>query len=301
MQATQPTEPTQPAQRAGGGVGSGLQSPAVRKLHAACERRTSFLSVGLEPCPEYMPRGYALGLAGYERFLLELVEATADLAAAFKFNLAFFEALGPAGIALLYRVRQALPPESYVIADAKRGDIGSTAARYAQALFEGLNADAATVNPLMGRDSAEPFLAREDRLTFFLVLTSNPGASDFLLRDGLFRRIGSEVATWNSRGNVGMVVGATRPAQLGEVRALAGECPFLLPGVGAQGGELEASAREGSLAGSWPAVLFHVTRGVLPGASDTGSFREVVRAKASEWRERVNRAVAARESVPKQR
>lgn len=232
---------------------------------------------------------------------MDIVAATADIAAAFKVNLAFFESLGAPGVALMHRVRKALPRDSYLIADAKRGDIGTSAVHYARALYEELEADAATVSPLMGRDSAEPFLAYDDRLTFFLVLTSNPGAADFLLREGLFQTIGREVASWNSRGNVGMVVGATRAAQLGQVRRLAAGCPFLIPGVGAQGGELEASAREGAVPGEWPAVIFHVTRGVLPGPGEEGGLREIVRAKAADWRDRINGALRARESAPESR
>ena len=253
------------------------------------------MSVGLEPAAGYLPSGFEATIAGYERFLRGVVESTSDIAAAYKFNLAFFESLGPGGMSLLERVRGAMPSDAYVIADAKRGDIGTTAEHYAKALFGWLGAHAATVNPLMGRDSAEPFLAHEDRLTFFLVLTSNPGASDFLLHGGLYRRVAESVASWNARGNCGCVVGATKSEQVAEIRAIAGEMPFLVPGIGAQGGELGATARLGRVeAEGFAGMLFHVTRGVLPTGADTGDPFEIVRAKALGWREAVNVALGCR-------
>jgi orotidine-5'-phosphate decarboxylase len=264
---------------------------AVARLISSATRASSALSIGLEPSPAYLPGGFEANIAGYERFLRGIIDATADLAAAFKFNLAFFESLGPEGAALLHRVRAAIPAGCFVIADAKRGDIGTTAEHYARALFDGLNADAATVNPLMGRDSADPFLSYTDRLTFFLVLTSNPGAADFLLQDGLYRRIARSVAAWNTRGNCGFVVGATKPEQIAEIRGLAGDIPFLVPGIGAQGGELEATARLGRAAGAFQGLLFHVTRGVLPDKSDSGDPFEIIRAKAMKWRDSVSAAL----------
>lgn len=267
-------------------------SVAVARLISSSARASSALSVGLEPSPAYLPAGFESTIAGHERFLRGIVEATADIAAAFKFNLAFFESLGPEGVAMLHRVRAAIPAGCYVIADAKRGDIGTTAEHYARALFDGLGADATTVNPLMGRDSAEPFLAYADRLTFFLVLTSNPGAADFLLPERLYRRVAQAVVSWNTRGNCGFVVGATKAEQVAEIRGLAGDIPFLVPGIGAQGGELEATARLGRTGGAFGGMLFHATRGVLPDKSDRGDPLAVVRAKAIKWRDAVNAALS---------
>lgn len=261
---------------------------ALLKWQAAETRTGGMISAGLEPCPEYLPSGFAPTVRGYEDFLKLVIDSTAGLVCAYKFNLAFFEALGVAGVDLLYRVRDRLPSDVLVIADAKRGDIGSTARCYAQALYESLGADSATVNPMMGRDSAEPFFAYRDKLTFFLVLTSNPGAADFILRDGLYMKLASAVKSWNSAGNCGMVVGATRADLAAEVRRLAPEVPFLIPGVGAQGGDLEATARGARLAGAdgFSGVLFHVTRGLLPSKNETGDAGEIIRRKATEWRDR---------------
>lgn len=270
---------------------------AVTKLLVAWRDRRSLLSVGLEPCPEYLPAAhpeFEPTIAGYERFLMAIVEGATDSAAAFKFNLAFFEALGPEGWSLLKRVRDRLPAHALVIADAKRGDIGSTARRYAQATFDWLNADAVTLSPLMGRDSAEPFLAYRDRLCYFLCLTSNPGSKDFLDRGGLYLEIARAVASWGGAAGSGLVVGATHPGRVSEIRAAAPALPFLVPGVGAQGGEIEAVVRAGAIAGSpTPGTLFHVTRAVLADANDPGPFHRIVRAKAENFRARIAAAVPA--------
>lgn len=277
----------------GRGVGVPQSSPAIDRLRSACRRAAGCLSVGLEPCRAYLPEGFEPDTDGFERFLMTVVEATADLAAAFKFNLAFFEALGPDGWALLHRVRRRLPAGPMVIADAKRSDIGSSAAFYASALFEGLGADAATVNPLMGRDSVEPFLDHEDRLTFVLVLTSNPGAEDFLQRDGLYRSIAQAVRDWNHAGNCGCVVGATRPEQAAEVRRIVGSAPLLVPGVGAQGGDLNATARHARLSAEWPATLIHVTRGLLPKPDERADALRTIRDLAADWNRKINSAMTA--------
>jgi orotidine-5'-phosphate decarboxylase len=258
-------------------------------LATAWRGRRSLFSVGLEPCPEYLPASgeFAPTIEGYERWLMAVAEASAPFAAAYKFNLAFFEALGPEGWALLKRVRDRLPAGVMVIADAKRGDIGSTAKRYAQATFEWLNADSVTLSPLMGRDSAEPFLAYANKVCFFLCLTSNPGSKDFLQRNGLSLDIARAVSSWGSAQQCGLVVGATQAGRVAEIRAAAPGATFLIPGVGAQGGDAEAVAREGlsGFTGETPPLLFHVTRGLFPEKSDTGTFAEVVRRKSASYRD----------------
>lgn len=277
-------------------------SRGVEKLENACIAAGGALSVGLEPAPAYLPQGFDATIAGYEAFLRLVVGATRDVAAAYKFNLAFFESLGPDGIDLLYRIRADLPAGALVIADAKRGDIGTTAEHYARALYEDLRADSATVNPLMGRDACEPFLAHADKLTFFLVLTSNPGASDFLIPGGLYRSIATRLVEWNSRGNVGFVVGATRAEQVQEIRALAPGIPFLIPGIGAQGGDLDATAALGRVAApsstAYAGLLFHVTRGVLPAKDEPGDAAALIQQKSRAWRDRIAQAVAQSASSP---
>lgn len=267
----------------------GSACAAARKLIDASARTGSFLSVGLEPCAAYLPAGFAADLSGYERFLRTVIDATAGRVAAYKFNLAFFEALGPRGWDLLFKVRGWLPGDALIIADAKRGDIGTTAEHYAHALFNELAADSATVNPLMGRDAAEPFLAHASKLTFFLVLTSNPGAKDFLIPGALYRAIAQRVVEWNTRGNCGAVVGATQGEQVAEIRGLMPRVPFLIPGIGAQGGDLETVVAKGGGAGSF--LLFHVTRGILPGRDELGNAAEQIRAKTDEWNRRIASAM----------
>jgi len=245
------------------GEASGEAGSAVCSLHEAIKRSGNCLSIGLEPSAERLPRGAEPSIENFERYLLATI-AGAPSAAAFKLNLAFFEALGPDGWSLLYRVRERIRPGAFVIADAKRGDIGSSAERYAAALFEGLRADAVTVNPLMGRDAVEPFLAHEGRLAYVLCLTSNPGADDFLLENDLFVRIARRVSEYEGPGDRGLVVGATAPASaLAKLAQIPDPMPLLVPGVGAQGGEI--SGLRAAFGGSLPAgSLVHATRAVLP-------------------------------------
>lgn len=278
-------------------------SAALHKLEAAQRSNASLVSIGLEPSPKSLPAGFEPTIADYERFLLGIIKATSDLACAYKLNAAFFEALGAEGWALMERVRAALPPDALAIIDAKRGDIGSTAERYVEAIYGRLNADAATVNPLMGRDAVAPWLDHTDRLTFFLVLTSNPGASDFLMTDGLYRRIARRLTEWGQEtaasggggagggGHVGFVVGATRADRIREIREIGPEIPFLVPGIGAQGGSAGETIAAGRAAGASPGLMFHVTRGILPGPEEEGEPMEIIRRKAARWRDSINAAL----------
>ncbi|MDX1971450.1 MAG: orotidine-5'-phosphate decarboxylase [Candidatus Sumerlaeia bacterium] len=258
---------------------------ALQKLIEAQQNTGSLLSIGLEPAPEYLFPGLEPTLANYRRFLLEIITATSSHACAYKFNLAFFESLR-GGWDLLFEVREAIPGHALVIADAKRGDIGSTAKHYARSLYHELNADSATVNPLMGSDSVEPFLEYADRLTFVLCLTSNPGAVDFLMPNHLYRSIAAKCTEWNTQGQVGMVVGATRPVYLGEIRELAPSLPFLIPGVGAQGGDLAETLRLAAQSPRLPNII-HVTRGILPKADFTGDAAAYVQQKTIELNQQI--------------
>lgn len=262
---------------------------AMAKLRAAQARTGSLISAGLEPAPEYLPKGFQTTPAGYEAFLRMVINATSGLVCAYKINLAFFESMGSDGSRLLERTRAMIPNDVLLIADAKRGDIGSTAKHYARALYDILDADSATVNPLMGRDSAEPFLAYDDKLTFFLVLTSNPGAADFLLSGQLYQSIAQTIATqWNARSNCGFVVGATKPEHLGPLRTNAPGIPFLIPGVGAQGGDIDEIGAQATVAPddpAYPGLIFHVTRGLLPSQDDEMSDpAEAIRNRATHYR-----------------
>ena len=257
-----------------------------------------------------LPAGFEPDLRGVERFAALLVEAAAPYAAAVKPNLAFFEAFGSGGIAALERVRAAVPSGVLVVADAKRGDIGSTAARQAVALFDGLGADAVTVNPYLGSEAIAPLIERVDRFAYVLCRTSNPGAGELqdleVPEDAAFgapaeplhRRVARRVATWGPGGTVGLVVGATAPAELAGIRAIVPGLGFLVPGVGAQGGDVEPVLEHGpataSPAGGRPGggLLVNVSRGIAGAATaardggPTDPFERVA-AAAADWAKRL--------------
>jgi orotidine-5'-phosphate decarboxylase len=245
-------------------------SSFVERLRTVQCATGSALCVGLDVDPRRMPEGLSPDAAGIERFIRGIIEATQDLVCAYKPNLAFFEALGEVGVALLRSAVEAVPDSVITIADGKRGDIGTTAERYAAALFEVYGFDAATLNPYQGFDSLEPYLVDGRRGGFLLCKTSNPGSADFQdllcefdsVRVPLYEVVARRAVEWNQRGNVGLVVGATYPAQLGQVRALAPTLPFLIPGVGTQGGDATEAIQLGADAQGQLAVV-NASRQVL--------------------------------------
>jgi orotidine-5'-phosphate decarboxylase len=227
-------------------------------------------------------------------FTKSIIEATSDLAAAYKPNFAFFEAEGLPGLRALEATMQAIPSHVPVILDAKRGDIGSTATAYAKAAFEVWGADSVTVNAYMGGDTVEPYLEYEDRGVFILTRTSNPGGRDFeelqVAGDSgarpLYEHVAERAVEWNTRGNIGLVVGATAPEELQRVRAIAPEMPLLIPGIGTQGGDLEASIRCGLNANGLGAVI-NSSRGII--FAGTGpNYAEAARAAADKLRKEIN-------------
>ncbi len=221
-------------------------------IEARARQIDSLLCVGLDPHPSDLG---AQTPEGASAFCLRLIEATADLALAFKPNIAFFEALGAAGISALREIIATIPPGIPVILDAKRGDIASTAQAYAKAAFEVLGVNAITLSPYLGYDSLEPFICDPQQGAFLLCKTSNPGAAE--LQDlttisqplnpplRLYERIAELAQQWNTNDNLGLVVGATQPDALRRVRALAPEMWILAPGVGAQGGDLATTLQAG--------------------------------------------------------
>ncbi len=239
----------------------------LKKLNAAQHAAGSVVCVGLDPAPERLPKPLQNmpTTDAVRTFCKAIVDATHTVACAYKPNLAFFEALGPAGLQVLQDVVDHIPDDRIVIADAKRGDIGNTARMYAHAYFERLGCDAVTVTPYMGRDAVDPFLAYPGKAVFVLTRTSNPGAADFqdLQAEGfpLYRHVARQTATWaaDAPGTAGFVVGATDPVTLAQMRKAYPETPFLIPGVGAQGGSARAVRQA---AGSGP-VLVNSSRGIL--------------------------------------
>ncbi|HVQ22797.1 MAG TPA: orotidine-5'-phosphate decarboxylase, partial [Candidatus Saccharimonadia bacterium] len=235
-----------------------MTGPYVELLAARTTAVGSVLCLGLDPDPTHVPSNLGTGLAGLERFASLILEAALPHAAAVKPNLAFFEAFGSGGLAALERLLSRLPNDVPIIADAKRGDIGSTAARHAAAIFDGLGAHAVTASPYLGAEAIEPLLGRADRFVYVLCRTSNAGAGEIQAlqvaadpgssrpSEALYERVASLAVAWAERfGTVGLVVGATAPAELATVRAIAPSLPFLVPGIGAQGGDLQATLADG--------------------------------------------------------
>lgn len=228
----------------------------VSKLLAAARGQQTLLCVGLDTDIAAMPEHLAGERDAVFAFNQAIVDATADLVCAYKPNLAFYEALGAAGMDALQRTIEYVPQHIPIIADAKRGDIGSSSQAYAKALFTVAGFDACTASPFLGHDAVAPFLAYHECGVFFLCRTSNPGGADFqdlTVVDSsapggtrpLFEVVAQRVRAWNEHGNCGLVVGATVPAELQRVRAIAPDLPLLIPGVGTQGGDLAAAVRYG--------------------------------------------------------
>jgi orotidine-5'-phosphate decarboxylase len=224
------------------------------------------------------------------QFNKAIIEATSDLVCAYKPNLAFYEALGTRGLTILEKTVKYIPGDIPVIADAKRGDIGNTAKAYAKALFSMLGFDAATVNPYLGFDSLEPFINDQDKGVFILCRTSNKGAADFqdLSTDGLplYEAVARKAREWNTQDNIGLVVGATYPEELKKVRSICPEMPLLIPGIGAQGGDLASAVGCGVDARGEKAII-NVSRQILY-ASKEKDFARAARNVAEKIRNQIN-------------
>jgi orotidine-5'-phosphate decarboxylase len=285
---------------------SGHREAFIDRLRAAQRGRGSALCVGLDVDPRRLPEGLDADQRGIERFIRGIVEATAHLACAYKPNLAFFEAMGQAGHAVLRSAIEAIPQEVITIADGKRGDIGTTAERYAAAIFEVYGFDAATLNPYQGHDSLEPYLTDRSRGGFILCKTSNPGSDDFqelICLDGdrrapLYEIVARRAVEWNQLGNVGLVVGATFPEQLARVRAIAPDLPILIPGVGTQGGDAAESIHRGAAADGTLALV-NVARQILY-ASPGLDWAEQARREAQSLRDTMRAAVPPEESTSRE-
>src|SRR4030043_1485729 len=262
----------------------------IEKLLAASRKNRSLLCIGLDPDPKLMP------MMDVFRFNRTIIEATSDLVCAYKPNLAFYEALGVEGLAILEKTVKHIPGDIPVIGDAKRGDIGNTARAYARALFSVLGFDAATVNPYLGFDSLEPFINCQDKGVFILCRTSNKGAADFqdLRINGLplYEAGAKKAQEWNIHGNIGLVVGATYPEELKRVRSICPEMPLLIPGVGAQGGDLAAAVGYGVDARGEKAII-NVSRQILY-ASREKDFAQAARNVAKKIRNQINSYLKAK-------
>ncbi len=269
-------------------------------LHAQWDAG-KFLCVGLDTDFDALPE--SARVAGVRESLVNfnrsIIDATKDVAGSYKINSAFYEAYGDLGFFALQETIQhirTVASDTPVILDAKRGDIGNTNAGYVAAAFERLVADAITVHPYLGSESLAPFLENTECGVFVLCRTSNPGAGEFQDLDvggdpsrpgsaeaePLYLRVARNVAhSWNTHGNCGLVVGATYPDEMARIRAVADDVPFLIPGIGAQGGDLEKAVRSGKDSRA-RGILIAISRGIL-GASKGSDYAEAARAKAQEY------------------
>ena len=258
----------------------------VDKLLTASRKNRSLLCIGLDPDPERLP------VKDVFEFNRAIIDATADLVCAYKPNLAFYEAMGIRGMQILKKTVAYIPREIPVIGDAKRGDIGNTAVAYAKALFGYFKFDAVTVNPYLGYDSIEPFLDYKNKGVFILCRTSNTSASDFQdLVDNFgmkfYQSVALRASEWNTGGNIGLVVGATYPDELKAIRQMCPDMPLLVPGIGAQGGDLELSIKHGADSHGERAIIV-AARQVLY-ASRGPDYAQAARAAALELRSKINR------------
>ena len=273
----------------------------IESLNAAWIKNNSLLCVGLDPDPAKFPAHLKSRPEAIFEFCARIADATTDLVCCFKPQIAYFAAQRAenqleALIAHIHATHPGIP----VILDAKRGDIGSTAEQYAVEIFERYQADAITVNPYMGRDSVEPYLDYPDKGVILLCRTSNPGGSDLQFLDvgagdqpeKLYERVARLVAReWNANGQCALVVGATFPGEIARVREIVGDLPLLVPGIGAQGGDVQATVQAGRTA-SGCGLMINSSRAILYAgiADDTESgFADAARRVALETRDTINR------------
>ena len=257
-------------------------------------KKNSNVCVGLDVDLEKIPSILKNDPDPIYKFAKEIVESTKEYSSAFKPNFAFFECYGPKGLEALQRLTEEMGDDIIKIADAKRGDIGNTSKRYSKAVFDFFNFDCVTVNPYMGEDSVLPFLEDETKGVFALALTSNKGSKDFQmqkLQDGryLYEKVIESLNGWNGKKNLGLVVGATHPNMFEGIRKLTPEMPYLIPGIGAQGGDLENTVKY-AFVEEKRLALINSSRGIIY-ASNGSNFAEVAAQKAKELRDQINNII----------
>lgn len=283
-----------------------MRAGYLERLAARSGAVGTVLCLGIDPHPDGLPHGWPRTLAGIEAFAQLVLGAAMPSAAAVKANVAFFEAFGSAGVAVLERLRAAVPSDVPFILDAKRGDIPSTAERYAVAAFDALDADALTASPYLGPDALEPLLARADRFVYLLCHTSNAASGTFqdlvvspderlgAPEEPLSHRIARTASAWQQHpGTLGLVVGATVADELVAIRQVAPELPFLVPGLGSQGGDREATLAAGPAhRGPFAALpggglLVNVSRSIASAGLDAPDPEAAIAAAASDWSARL--------------
>lgn len=260
-----------------------------KKLNDVIAKKDSLLCVGLDVHPDKIPAHLKSEADPVFAFNKAIIDATADITAAYKPNLAFYEALGTPGWESLKKTMDYMPDDVITVGDAKRGDIGSTAERYAHALYE-LGFDTVTLSPYLGVDSIEPFINRPDKGVFILCLTSNASSKDFQYfeSDGkpLYLHVADTVNSWNQNKNCGLVVGATHESEIKAIREIAPTLPFLIPGIGAQGGNLETAIQWGTDTSGHNALI-NSSRGIIYASNDM-DFADEARKAAQQLRDSIN-------------
>jgi orotidine-5'-phosphate decarboxylase len=261
-----------------------------QKLAAIQKKNNTLLCVGLDTDIAKIPACIKNDDNPQLEFNRCIIESTKDLVCAYKLNLAFYESAGTRCYETIRKTLELIPPEVVTIGDGKRGDIGNTAEHYARVIFDDWKFDAATVNPYMGKDSVEPFIISDEHGIFLLALTSNRGAKDFqyLPCKGkpLYEHVVRRAIKWNAHGNIGLVVGATHPSELKRIRSIAKEMPLLIPGIGAQQGDLDKTVRYGCTKQGDMAII-NISRGIIY-ASVGDDFDQVSRNSAETYRDRIN-------------
>ena len=269
-----------------------------QQLQSAWASQGSMLCIGFDPDPKRLPASLQSKPEGIFEFCREIADATADLVCSFKPQFAYFASQrAEAQLEKLIRHLKDKYPHIPVILDSKRGDIGSTADHYALEAFERYGADAITVNPYMGFDTIEPYLRHAGKGVIVLCRTSNPGGSDLQFLDvspsgePLYLHVAKLAATqWNSSGQIGLVVGATFPEEIAKVRAIVGDMPLLIPGIGAQGGDIEATVKAGAVTGKpGTGMIVNSSRAILY-ASSGNDFAQAARAVAISTRDALRAA-----------
>jgi orotidine-5'-phosphate decarboxylase len=269
----------------------------TQTLSTAWQKNDSLLCVGLDPDPVKFPAHLKGRPDAIFEFCKSIADATADLVCCFKPQIAYFAAQSAEDqLKVLIAHIHANHPGIPVILDAKRGDIGSTAEQYAKEIFERYGADAITANPYMGKDSVDPYLAYPDKGVILLCRTSNPGGSDLQFLDvggkKLYEHVAELVATrWNTTGQCALVVGATFPGEIARVRQIVGDMPLLVPGIGAQGGDVEATVQAGRTVNAGKpgaGLMINSSRAILYAGKDE-NYAQAARRAANETRELINR------------
>ena len=266
-----------------------MNLPFNQRLETACRKKNNFLCIGLDVDPDKFTPGRDTSLQGMESFGKEVIDGTIEFCPVYKPNFAFFERFGSKGYALLERLVKYINGRAIVIGDAKRGDIGNTSRQYAHAILDTMGCDAITISPYMGRDAIEPFIENPERGVFVLALTSNSKAAEIQNhknnRGHLYEKVIHIANELNANNNIGLVVGATKTDQMEKVRELYPGLPWLIPGVGTQGGDLETALEISHQNGMG---IINVSRGIL--YAGNGSIDDVIKS-AKNYTEKIRSIV----------